>query len=243
MGADPTKTSFYSGNTIDQVVYANTQTINITNSVNATVSIPFTTAITSLIRPIGIFSYDGGLTWNDLGAVQGAAPSTSFSSVINTTTQCFISSGVAVLSATFQVTATVGGGGTIPIIVRIIGLADNPPPILGALPTLGSNPVAYSSTDSQKDAAGYRQIVQEGSFLTFGSTTIVTVPHNFGYVPDVNMWNFTGSRYNLSSTGWALSITGAEVASYLGMAMDATNFYFVEIGTSGFFYKYRSYHP
>src|SRR5947209_7168482 len=150
----PEKRSYGSDISIDRVIYAAQKSYTPNNSVGTqTFTIAASeTNINQFGRPLGIFSTDGGATWNDMGDVSDTGSSLlSHASPPALTVSARVGSGNVSngeVSIVVSVNSTIGGGGTFPLLIGICLLVvDNPLP-LPAVPTL-SGKTAYASLTKQ----------------------------------------------------------------------------------------------
>lgn len=222
--------AYYSGSTIDQVIFSTVWETSVTNS-DGTYTLTYgDTGVGQYARPLGIYSYDGGTTYNDFWPRPG-------SGVVNEV-EDFLASTVIVsprvasdgeLSFRVQVIDTVGGGSTIPLIIKIALLANDSPVAMDQSPTHSSeNKLAYV-TVADNVSTRYRQILSANAVNSDDDPSgqpLMTTPHGAGVVPNLNIWFFDGT-YNVTYENfWDVRYITEDFPHALsGMAMDATNLY------------------
>lgn len=223
---------YYSGAEMDHVIFSQQWSTTVTNSIGTSIQTWGDTLLNQFAYPIGIYSYDGGVTWNDF--VPNPIPGGSLLTNSNATIQpaVFVTPRVTaagILSFGFAVKATVGGGATIPLIIRIGLLATSNPTITnGELIQSAVNKSAYI-TSSGGMFTQYRQISQTPD-PTINSTAVpshyATIPHGLGQVPHLFVWWFDGTFQTIFSNYWDVryNVLGSN-SGVSGFGMDSTNVY------------------
>ena len=180
MAIDTTGLQYSSNLTYDQVIYATTQTLSLTEN-------DFPTQINSGINqqglPLGIFSIDDGVTWNDMGApfTYGTGVTGIFLSVSCTGT------GIINLSLVTQ-----SGSSTYTVLIKLVLLASDTPSELPNSVVTTSNPTAYQfGTD-----ANYRYIVDTNT-QSLTNATEYTYAHNQDAIPIIQNWTIESGDYYL----------------------------------------------
>lgn len=238
------KVVYSSTDAIDQVIFAGTFPYGVTNTVG---SYTFTesTNTSQLALPVGIYSTDGGTTWNDLGA---GIPTGSLNKGITKPPLFVQPNSLPDGSIQFNVTvnSTIGSGSTFALLISIAMLATDTPSTMPGIPELGGHKVAYSSLDTDTGApTRYRQITIRGSQPVTSGSTLVSVPYSLGYVPDLFVWFNTGPGTAISilpPLTFLSSSTGTLVPFSEDYVLDSSNIYFAPIGLSAS-YIYRGYKP
>ena len=161
----PEKRSYGSSTSIDRVVYAAQKTFTCTNSIGTQTFtiLASETNINQFGRPLGIFSTDGGSTWNDMGDVSNTGSSLLNHATLPSLTVSATCASSGAVSIVVTVNSTIGGGGTISLVVGLCLLAVDSPSPLPAVPTL-SGKTAYASRAKQGGLSQYREI-KLASFL------------------------------------------------------------------------------
>lgn len=249
---------------IDQVIYSNTYNLTINNTVSSSPQTFFYSLPTEIPNgsnwelPIGIFSTDGGTTWNDAGNVP------SSSSLTNGLTLPAVTVGLYMdrfpgpnytLNIQVTVSSTIGGGSTFPLIVSVAILAPSSPTSLSALPTLSSttNKTAATTITPSGLPAAYRRIINSNLFTTAIGTNITSVAHGLSYVPDAIVWlndnlgnGYTGAYLRgfeafIDSKATGLPQINAGNGNPL-FFMDSTNIYYAQWGQTSSYIN-RLYKP
>lgn len=237
---------------IDRVVFSHTDTFTVTNTVSTTgqtFSINMVGLNTQLGRPVGIFSTDGGVTWNDM---LGTASNSTLSTYVVFPSVMVSPSVKSTNTITYSVlvNAKIGTGTTFSLICSIAVLAVDSPGIMTAIPSIASatNKTSQSTVDSSGNPIRYRQIAFKNIYSTPIGTTLYTVVHGLGYVPDAMVWASYGTADYLPTfegevDGLAVGFSGINAGngSHL-MFMDATNIYYVA-SNYGDEYLIRLYEP
>jgi hypothetical protein len=226
--------SYYSGANLDQVIYSTIISTTVPNSVGVT-NYVIGTPLFGYNWPVGIYSYDGGTTYNDFVPTTLPGGSLLTNATSTTAPKVYItppvdSSGNCTLR--IDVKATVGGGSTIPIDARVALLAiSDPTGLTVGVPTTQSsvgNKLAYTSSHEGLGVQ-YRQILLDSnSPLSTSTLNIYTVPHSVGAIPNPQVWFFDGTKNTIMSNYWDVRYKplNANNGGVAGVAMDASNFYF-----------------
>ena len=160
---------------MDKIIATQADTVDYVNAITASSS-SVSTNLTEDTFAVGIYSYDGGTTWQDFVPLAGiiATPPQS----ILLTLQMGTDGQLTIPSNQF---ALIGSGGTFPLMRKFAFIArpDGTDPPEEALEfTKG---LSYTSKDT------YMKIADDESQAVTGATTI-TIDHNLGYEPMVQVW-------------------------------------------------------
>lgn len=221
----------------DQVIYSVTTTdaTLTTGSHSAFYEIP--TPIGQYAYPIGMFSYDGGVTWNDFGFTLPIA-----------TTYASVQPGVQIqpsvdASGNIFFNGVNNTAGTVTLILRVALLASYAPGPVPVPATLTQN-TSYTNDARPLPSptflnfflppySSYRRIASD----TVSGTGDHTVAHGQSAVPNFMFWVNVGGFITMNAIGW--QSTGS--LGVLGIHMDSTNIVFhVDAGTYNNCY-YRTY--
>lgn len=176
-------TLYFSNSNIDKVIFAKTVTVTVPST---TISFPVITGINQFARPIGIYSTDNGVTWNDCGgqSVQSGGSSTHITLAPSITCNLNVSPNGNV--TVYPNSSTVSG---YTIIVKFVLLAeDNPSSLPAPINVSTTNKYSYTSNLG----GTYRQINQVYSADAPTSGSYVTVPLTTpGKIPIVNYWVYS----------------------------------------------------
>jgi len=234
----------------DKVIFSNTGTFSATNTVGVTsvFTIPSPTNGQESY-PVGIYSVNGGTTWNDFTGDLGPWGSSLGIPTTIVPVMAWAESGMS-NTTTYRVKCSVlqGGGGTFPIIISVALLALKIPSPLTYIPTIASGETKTSSTTITPTGGQvrYRRIIDTLATAA-GSGTIIQVAHNSGYIPDVAWWTTDGSDVRKISSTTVKFVHGSTTIDTLGVfgfAMDSTNFYMSSYpGLPNSLYFYRTYKP
>lgn len=208
--------------THDQVIYSviTTDAVLATGSHNAFYEIP--TNIGQTAYPIGTFSYDGGVTFNDFGVILPIV-----------TTYATVQPGV-----TIQPTVDASGniffngvnntGASVNLILQIALLASYAPTFIPTPPKLANStsytndakPIPSPTFQAQylPPYASYRRVAKD----SVSGTGDVDVAHGQPDVPNIMFWVNIGGVTTIDAVGWASN--GA--IGDLGIYMDSTNVHF-----------------
>lgn len=214
---------------IDQVIFSDVWNTSVTNSVNTYTLTYGDTGVNQFGRPIGIYSYDGGVTYNELWTqnIPGGSLLTNSSSTARPSVAITPMMGDGTLKFNCVVYSTVGAGSTIPLIIKVALLAVDSPSTLPSVPTQSADNKQAYTTLSDGSQGSYRQILLTGVINSSSSAQpYSTVAHGAGKVPMPELWfydglnditfeNFWDYRYNL----------GTRSPGITGCAMDSTNLY------------------
>jgi hypothetical protein len=252
LNANSSKVANTSGFTTDKVIYSESRTINVTNSLGA-YGFTFTTPpLNQITLPVGVYSTDGGNTWADFSTLTTLPVSWG----TYTPPGVFVfgeSNSNNSVTYTVQVNSTVGGGSTFPLMVSLALLAiDNPSPIAN-IPVISPsvNKAAFSTIDpTTKLPIDYRQIVLSNSIATTaGAPGAQTIAHGLNYIPDIMFWTSSGGvtglgNNNFSTPNFTFSLNSAGTLTIdsEGIACDGTNLYIGGFPATGFTI-YRGYKP
>lgn len=244
-----TDLSYYSGSTIDQVLYSQIINTSVTNTIGSyTISGDYN-ALLQGGWPIGIYSYDGGTSYNDFvpttipgGSLLAHATSTTAPAVFVTPKVDSLGGG---LLFTIGVKNTVGAGGTIPLIIKIAVLATSTPSATGSTPIQSSeNPLAYGNTHEGQTLQNRQISIDSVSPVSTSTANIYTVSHNLGLVPNPQIWFNDGTNNTIMSNYWDVRYKPINSGNggVAGVAMDSSNFYFSPLNAlSSSFSIYRVY--
>jgi hypothetical protein len=214
---------YYSGNNYDMVIFSDTRTINLTFSGGGiqTKSLEFDSGINQSGLPLGIYSIDGGNTWNDMGGPATFSGS-SYPFYPTIQVQPFVNSKGQVV---YSVTASGNGGYAIQ--TRLVILASDNPGILpeSVVPTTNQTSYEFGTPNT------YRQIVNTTT-QALTDFTIYTLPHGQGVVPLVQNWVYLPNKSEFGITDNWYTLVGVDVDQrWLSsvatniIGYDATNIY------------------
>lgn len=210
---------------IDQIIFNKTYQLSVSNAIGIYL---FDSILNDIEAPgvwglpVGIYSYDGGVSWEDIGIKEITTNQTYLPSVELVAR----SDSDGGLTVTIEVFATVGGGGTIPITLSLSLIARDEHTIFDQ--TLTGDEISYISTGN------YQKILSRGTVTD--DNTFYTIPHGLNYVPSFRFWD-----YSHLSSPQAVSLGD----NFLTFAkIDATNLYFdfTRVPGTGNKYIYRLYY-
>lgn len=171
---------------IDQVIFADTLTFSVpAGSVGTSYAPPnVATGLGQFGRPMGIYTEDGGSTYNDIGN-HWAGGHAGAGIVVpiqpnNVELRLFVD-GSGNVNFTFFRNVTTSSP-TVVTCSFVLLAVDNPSPISSETQTGGAE-------TNYNDQNLYRKIVDAGNYSTSG---LSTVPHNLGYVPNIEYWISSG---------------------------------------------------
>lgn len=230
----------------DKVLYSTATSITVNNSVSIGHQVfTFPSPIGSQrALPIGIFSTDGGVTWNDVG---GDDPSASFlngivAQAVSVTIEIQPDGTTTVL---VKVNSAIGGGSTFLLNLSFVLLGISGVSAQMPVPTISSGTTKTATTNitpSSKLPVAYRQIVNQATLpasAPAGANVLNTSPHNLSYVPDLIFWRTDNGTPTQTFTFGTIY---TRQTSTTGMYMDATNIYWwAALGITN--YDYRIYRP
>ncbi len=209
----------------DRVIYATTLNMSVSNTVgsqNNFYSIP--TDIYGY--PLGIFSYDGGNTWNDLSVAIGYINNNSTPII---TVQPLVTGSEIQFSA--YVNATFGNSETIPLIINIAILAPYNITTIDFNAIVTPKIISYQSTSGDRSLYSvYRNIVLDNQ-ITAG--TIENIPHNLGIVPDIFV-SVDDNGFTSFANEWS---SDHDTSNSNGVALDSENLYFASGSGKTFYYR------
>lgn len=204
----------------DQIIYSTTINTTVTNTVgNYSGIYTLNSGSNQLTYPIGVFSYDGGTTYIDYGFILGA-PGTPTSLIPSVTVQ--INSNVdGTVSFDASVNSTVGGGGTIPLILHVALLASSSPATLKKpqiAQKLSYSNIAKINDPTKAPYSVYRRISADRTL----SSTDLTFAHGLSSIPNLMYWsrNPDNGTAFMGINQWAND--GPEAAAD-GIRADGTN--------------------
>lgn len=215
------KVSYTTALPIDRVIYATPLIDSVTNSIGTYSNFTaLESGLNQYALPLGIYTYNGGSTYVDF---RGTQVSTSLSN--NPTLPSVIitphvtSTGRINFDA--KVTATVGGGSTIPLTMYIVLLATDTPGTVSAAPT--SNAVLYSSNTPSNPNRKSRTIAFSNTqAIASGVSPLYSYAHGMGKVPNVQFWDTSGD-YKILGTNFIDQ--RFDVGGTFTAKMDSTNVY------------------
>lgn len=190
--ADYTKASIAEPLVItDKVMYAKTFTLSPTNSIGTkTIDINISDTIQAApgLLPFGLYTYDGGTTWNEISASSSSALDTVLSVILGAEFRN------DVIRFGVRVAATVGAGATIPIQVYL-GLIDIPfgsPEYSG--PDFNKTSFLNLDVERTEQKASYDSRFVAPRIHKLGVVpqdgTIYTIPHGLASVPDIRPFEY-----------------------------------------------------
>lgn len=228
MAIDTTNALYSSTDDVDMVIHATVLSYTVVpGAAGSRQAFTYDTGLVQYARPLGIYTFDGGTTYNDLGDVIPNGGSFGIGSALLPTfyviTQCS-STGVM----TFTVVRSVGSGANTTVTINLLMLARDTPTAITLPGTIsGSNAMNFFSKNK------YRNIALRG---TASPTFPVTVAHGLGTVPICAFWFNDGTYNSLNGTYNDNPIVVGENA----VKMDATNL-IVSGFTTGWQVIYRLY--
>lgn len=244
-----TDLSYYSGSIIDQVLFSQVINTSVVNSVASSTLNYGSTTIGQFAWPIGIYSYDGGLTYNDF--VPTTLPGGSLLTHATSTTApaVFVTPKVDAsgnLTFAINVKSTVGAGGTIPLILKIALLATATPSSTFGPPIQSSNdnPQAYGSIHRSQPLQNRQINTDATSPLSAGVLNIFTIAHGLGVIPNPQVWHYDTFTNTIKGNFWrnTWKPIGANNGDVTGIAMDSTNLYISpEAALTNSYQQYRLY--
>ena len=219
----------------DKVIFAKPINKDVTNAIGIT-SFSFNTGDTLFqtdtygLVPFGIFSYDGGTSYNSFTSTQ-STPTTGSPLPVRVSVDHTANNGD--IRFKVNVTTTVGGGTTIPISIYV-----------GLIEGINNNVSIFDGSTQyiQKTAYDSRtpvpRIALSGSVLS--NTGVNTIAHGFSTIPDVRLY-----IYDTSSGGSPTGSTETPSYSITGnwaLKIDATNIYILTVASTGYTYNYEVYY-
>lgn len=233
---NPSGVLFSSNFDMDTVIYASSNTYNLSGSTSYTETI--NSGINQYGRPVGVYSSDGGTTWNDMFST------TSGWTVDNNITikPTLIVSPQVDSSGNIVYYINAPNTGSFTLQTKIVLLAVDSPGVLPTPVVQSSNHFAYTSSFG----GNYRKIVQKGIVTGTNDGAIHTVPTNLGKIPIVNSWSYgdngTGYVDKIQSCSvdsrWTTNSTGN---GYV-IAYDDNNIYVQFVASTEYYeYLYRIY--
>lgn len=221
----------------DFVIFSTVWNTSVTNSVGQ-YTITYGSAGTGQFgRPVGIYSFDGGITYYDFvpTRIPGGSLLANSSSSIQPSVFVTPQSNNDTVSFVVNVKSTVGAGSTIPLIIKVALLAVDIPSSMNQLPTLSAGNKIASTTYSKGYQGSYRQILSTGTVNSSSTQkSITTIAHGVGGVPLPQVWFYNGSNNTTIENFWDVRYTTSSLTGGVsGFAMDATNLYIM--------YSYTAY--
>lgn len=219
-------------NTYDRIIFSDTITQNISVS-NYSISFTVDTNIGQIAYPVGNFSYDGGVTWQDYGF----SFATDLGSFIGNTPSWVVQPSVSPSGTiTFNVINVVNQVASATFIFHIALLAIRNdvlslPTPLPNLPSITQDTAFSNLVPNQSPPyAAYRRIGSYGSYNggSFSDHDIVfyasgAASHGLGEVPNLLFYQIdTSNDLDTAPSRWSSS---GGISGKLGIAMDATNIY------------------
>jgi hypothetical protein len=214
MPINTTGLQFSSSLDYDQVIYATTDTFSLTENGSGT---EIFSTINQYGLPLGIFSIDDGVTWNDIGSPY---PLSLDVNKVSLFVECNQFGNIFL-----QLKNPAGGSTAYTVLVKIVLLAtDNPSELPNSVVTT-TNPTAYQfGTD-----ANYRYIVKTNT-QALAATTEYTFNHGQGAIPVIQNWAITGTGANQNYTLYGVSVDSRWNSSiameYYVICYDTNNMYF-----------------
>lgn len=238
---DRSKLDFYSEDSIDQIIGITSGTISVAAP---SASDGYKTASQSFAHQFGdsayfrgVFSVDGGTTWNDFGS---QTPDTSGTYPVFQTCDCnaYVDSTNLVVTATSYYNNVSGKGKSYTVNYKVFLLAKN---------SMSSpiTPISVSPNFLLTSEYNYQKIAFRGSIplsVSSGSTGSVSVTHGLGYIPKVRAWWFDSASPNTCrplSSGFIYDPQVRIDTNKVTFYVDAS--YFVDPSVSGTI-QYRIYY-
>lgn len=229
----------------DKVIFSTTVNTSISNTSNASITQTLPTTANQAGPIIGIYSYDGGATYNEVGlysVYNRAGSGTNVLPNVTITLSSNVDGSVTINGAT---RSTYGGGSTIPLIISLCILAPNNASLMPAIPTLGNtNKLAGGTTNPNGTPIANRRIIKTDN-PEYGDQLYHSLPHGLSVPPDLFLW-FTSSSGNITQPSLDTINTpgGTMQSSGQDMFTDATNLWISSQSiSSGIDIGYRAYKP
>lgn len=178
---------------------------------STTASQSFTTGFGDTCLFQGVYSIDGGASWNDLGAMK---PITSGSNPVLQTTTCY---GYVSATGVFTATALNFINTAYTVQYKVAFFAKDDQGLITPLPT--NEVLQYSSKYN------FQKIFESGSFSNGSSSTVIA--HGLNYVPKVRVW-IVPSGSTLSAAGFLTIPAGALVTPDWFYTYSSNNLIFVD---------------
>lgn len=201
--------------------YFNTDKIIVANS--ETTSSDTYPNIPNDLMPIGVYSLDGGTTWQDCGQYSLPGGLTiEPSAAVDVLFRTSAGNGVFILNSSHQ--------------IKYVGLG---------LSTV-DYPVSYIETgkSSINTQNNYMKIALEGSFTKSAGAglTTQTIAHNLGYVPIANVWIKDSNFSSPAAIRRPISSYGNSGTISEGVRLDSTNIYISTNNATDTTVYYRIYY-
>lgn len=219
----------------DKVIVAKSLSYIVTNAIGIT-SFAFNTGDnlfqtdTYGLVPFGIFSYDGGSSYNSFTSTQ-STPTTGSPLPVRVSVDHTANNGD--IRFKVNVTSTVGGGATIPIDIYV-GLIEG----INNVTRIYQNTTQYAQKTAYDSRNPVPRIAFSGS--VFSNTGVNTIPHGLNTIPDVRLY-----IYDTNQGGTPAGSTETPFYSLTGnwaLKIDSTNIYISTISSSGYIYNYEVYY-
>lgn len=189
---DLTKASYASLIQVDKVLYAKTISLAPTNALgtyNLDTRTPIVTGKQGMVV-VGVYSYDGGVSWNSFNTTARVI------STLSVQVQCVYNFGSDAIQYSILVNATVGGGTTVPLTVKVALVqgqdtdtnVEEPP-----TPLYEQKTVFDSRTSIPR--------IAKTLTARTTSTQTVTLPHGFTTAPDVFAYVYDETNGVMYSNG------------------------------------------
>lgn len=214
----------------DRVIYSNTFNLTVTNPYGSSFTTlgPYSTDINQSAYPMGNFSYDNGLSYNDFGFIfgsdtsspdygqfPGSLPPVVIQPAIDTSGDIYFNVAINEFNHTIS-------PDPIPLIINIALLATYQPSIMPNAPSLTQS-IAYSSSQpaSPNQYATYRRIAS-GLDSSVSSGTYI-IPHNLSSIPNLIFWNQDNTnQIFINPTVYS---SNGEISGDFSLIMDNTSIY------------------
>ena len=198
----------------DHVIFSDTIEISVSGSVWPQSIDGPATNINQTAYPIGNFSFDNGLTWQDFGFIEANDFGTFYGELPEWVIQPVIDD---LGNLTFNVSFPQAGSASANFIINIAIMASYSP---SPLPdTYVTQSTAYSNLvpNVNPPYATYRRIAED---IAVGGGTY---PHHLGTIPNLLFWQYDTSNFtDIAPSRWSSS---GGIGGELGIAMDSTNIY------------------
>lgn len=213
----------------DRILYANTISTTINNSSGTQTD--FYTLTTNLgiqTYPLGIFSYDGGNTWNDFGPAVSyirsvSTPIVSIQARVDSSSTVYFDAGLS---------GVVGNqGATLSVLLKIALLAPFNNGVVDKSNLYSPKVVAFLSNDPQNpnNYSTYRRIALDNQ-----SSATQTISHGQNQIPNIGFWQSSLGDIVVGANHWA---SDADPSNTNGIKMDANNLYVQPNFNETFYYR------
>jgi hypothetical protein len=208
----------------DKIIGVLTGSISVAGAVSPAVSVVATaspdTGFGDWCLFAGVFSIDGGATWNDTGSQtpELSVPGAPVFDTFDCTVTCS-PTGVFTVTCTNYVNPNTGSTSAKTALYKILLLAKKDQGTINPLPT-NALPLYHSSKFN------YQKIYLDdsGRFTTVaGNTGQLIVPHNLGYIPNVRAWENAAGTIRQVLFQPEIKLTNTDVTFFYDGFFEFTN--------------------